>query len=201
MQRVRQVVTVLVSLAGPQETSVTAHRPGTDGAAVSVRVGAALLYVNDAATVSRLARIWDTSGRNVSRLLPREADVTKGMSVRGMAEPAVMVDAAASTPAFARLERPVGRPCHLRVTVGRIMFDVRDLAAFRTTVMAFRQAEAYAATAFLPVPAGTARACAAEAAGRAFAAPVTVGNRSRPAARQAVIAAGPSRSVERGQVR
>jgi hypothetical protein len=197
----RQVVNVHVALAGPQDVGVGVHRPGTDGAAVSVRVGGALLYVNDRATVSRLARIWDMSGANVARLLPRGVDVTKG-TVRGMAGPAVMVDADGSTPTFARLERPAGRPCFLRVTVGRILCDIRDLDAFRTTVAAFRWAESCAGTAFLPRRAVPAGASAAEAAGRAFAAPATAGRRSRPADRAAVrAAAAPSRSAGRSLAR
>jgi hypothetical protein len=192
----RQVVNVHVALAGPQDVAVGVHRPGTDGAAVSVRLGGALLYVNDRATVSRLARIWTMSGADVARLLPRGVDVTKG-TVSGMAGPAVMVDADGSTPTFARLERPVGRPSYLRVTIGRIMFDIRDLDAFRTTVAAFRWAESCAETALLPrrVAAG---ASAAEAAGRAFAAPAAARRRSRPAERTAVrAAAAPSRSAGR----
>jgi hypothetical protein len=81
------------------------------------------------------------------------------------------------------------------------MFDVRDLVAFRTTAMAFRLAETYAATAFLPAPARTARARAAEAAGRAFAAPATAGNRPPAATRYPRIyprvALVPPRSTER----
>jgi hypothetical protein len=99
---------VIVSLVGLQDTTVAAHRPGTDGAAVSVRVGGALLYMHDAATVSRFCGTWSSLGSSAS-LLTREADPARAMPVRGMAEPAVMVEAAYSPPVFARPERPIGR--------------------------------------------------------------------------------------------
>ena len=62
MQRNRQSVSVIIALVGRQDTSVNAHRPNTDGAAVSARVGAALLYMHDSETVAKFARTWNDVG-------------------------------------------------------------------------------------------------------------------------------------------
>ncbi|WP_433274027.1 hypothetical protein ACQPZA_24185 [Pseudonocardia xinjiangensis] len=163
----RQTVSVIVALAGLQDTTVMAHRPGTDGAAVSVRVGGALVYMHDAATVATFARTWDEMKPSAS-LLVRATDPKSVAPIRGMAEPAVMFEAVDSPPVFARLERPVGQPSRLRVTLGRVMFDVRDEAAFRSTAMAFRRAEELAASAFLHAPDLAPREQAARSAARAL---------------------------------
>ncbi|MGD9990528.1 hypothetical protein [Pseudonocardia sp.] len=184
MQRNRQAVSVIVSLVGLQDTTVAAHRPGTDGAAVSVRVGGALVYMHDAATVSLVARTWNDMERQ-ALLLPREGDTKRVTPVRGVAEPAVMVEMKGCPPVFARLERPVGKNSYLRVSTGRVLFDVRDLPAFRSTLLAFRRAEEVAATTFLPRPAQTARERAASTAARAFTAPAGPHHRTVPAARPA----------------
>ncbi|WP_142058244.1 hypothetical protein [Pseudonocardia kunmingensis] len=183
---------MIVSLVGLQDTRVAAHRPGTDGAAVSVRVGGALVYMHDAATVSLVARTWNDMDRQ-ALLLPREGDTRRVTPVRGVAEPAVMVEMASCPPVFARLERPVGKNSYLRVSTGRVLFDVRDLPAFRSTLLAFRRAEEVAATTFLPRPTQTARERAASTAARAFTAPAGPRRRTASAGRSAGVTtpAGP----------
>ncbi|WP_142054795.1 hypothetical protein [Pseudonocardia kunmingensis] len=159
---------------------------------MSVRVGGALLYMHDAQTVASFNRVWQSVAHQ-ARILPREADPRRAMPVRGMAEPAVMVEAADSPPASARMERPVGRASHLRVVLGRVVFDVRDLGAFHSTVTAFHRAEELAATAFLPTPGPSAREQAAAAAARVFASPARASTRPAAAAREAVAGAAASR--------
>jgi hypothetical protein len=194
MPRTRQAVSVVVALVGLQDTTVVAHRPGTDGAAVSVRVGGALVYMHDAATVSSVARTWNTIA-STARLLPREGDAKRVEPVRGVADPSVMVELADSPAVFARMERPPGRNSYLRVALGRMMFDVRDVGAYSSTLMAFRRAEELAATAFLPTRAVSAREQAARAAARAFTVPASAPRRSLPSPRRAAApaAARPSR--------
>lgn len=189
MRRTRQAVSVIVSLIGLQDTTVVAHRPGTDGAAVSVRVGGALVYMNDAETVSTVARTWNAMHRSAIAL-PPEGDPKRVTPVRGVAEPSVMVEMGGSPPVFARLERPVGQNSYLRVSVGRVIFDVRDRAAFGSTVMAFRRAEELATTAFLPTSLRTARERAASTAARAFAAPAPA-RRPAPAVARRTVATPP----------
>ena len=147
MHRNRQSVSVIVALVGRQDTTATVHRPNTDGAAVSVRVGAALLYMHDSETVAKFARTWNDIGPS-SLFLPRETDLSKVAPIAGASEPAVMFEARDCPPAVARLERPVGRPSYLRVTLGRVLFDVRDRGAFHSTALAFRRAEELAAASF-----------------------------------------------------
>lgn len=56
-----QAIKVVVSLVGPQDIAVVAHRPGTDGATLSVRVGGALIYVQDAETARTFHRAWQAA--------------------------------------------------------------------------------------------------------------------------------------------
>lgn len=195
MPRSGQAVKVIVSLVGLQDTAVTAHRPGTDGAAVSVRVGGALIYINDVETAGVFHRAW-LSGARQARSLPMQADPRRVMPVSGVAEPVVMMDAANSPPASARLERATGRPSCLWVTLGRVVFDVRDHGALRSTMAAFGRADKLAATTFPPAPEPSARDLAARTAARLFA---PTGGSARPAiatARPAVAAAArPARAV------
>lgn len=184
-----QAIKVVVSLVGPQDVAVVAHRPGTDGAAISVRIGGTLIYIHDAETASSFHRAWQ-SGARQARPLPVQSDPTRVMPVSGVAEPAVMMEAAESPPAGARLERPTGRPSCLWVTLGRIGFDVRDHGALRSAMAAFRRADKLAATAFPPSPVQRAREHAARTANRLFTTPnhpptrpVTVASRPAPAAR------------------
>ncbi|MHA6631679.1 hypothetical protein ACU61A_40115 [Pseudonocardia sichuanensis] len=171
-----QAIKVVVSLVGPQETSVQAHRPGTDGAAVSVRVGGSLIYIHDAETAATFRRAWE-SGVRQARSLPVQGDLTRVMPVSGLAEPAVMMEAAESPPAGARMERRPGHPSRLWMTLGRIGFDVHDHAAFHSTLAAFRRADRLAAKVFPPTPEQRACEQAARTAGRLFAPPGAAADR------------------------
>ncbi|MFD1649276.1 hypothetical protein [Pseudonocardia alaniniphila] len=171
---------MIVTLVGRQDTTVKVHRPNTDGAAVSVRVGAALLYMHDSETVAKFARTWNDAGP-ASLFLPRETDLSKVAPIAGTSEPAVMFEARDCPPAVARLERPVGRPSYLRVTLGRVLFDVRDRGAFHSTAMAFRRAEELAVASFYRPWTLTPREQAELAAARIFPAPVRTPARTRGA--------------------
>lgn len=151
MPRGRQAVKAIVSLVGPQDVSVTAHRPGTDGASVGVRVGGSLIYINDLDTAQAFHAVW-RSGIEQGRRLPTRPDPDLARPVWGVSEPVVMMSAADVPPAHARLERTPGRPSCLWITLGRIVFAVHDQLALRSAVAAFRQAERLAATTFLPEP-------------------------------------------------
>lgn len=191
-----QAIKVVVSLVGPQDTAVQAHRPGTDGAAVSVRVGGSLIYIHDAETAAAFRRAWE-SGARQAKSLPVHGDPTRVLPVSGLAEPAVMMEASQSPAAGARLERKPGQPSRLWVTLGRIGFDVHDHAAFHSTIAAFRRADRSARTAFLPTGDQRAYEQAARAAGRLFASPGSRAGRSvvsasRPAAARPLPAGRPA---------
>ncbi len=173
MRRDRQLVNVSVTLIGLQDTAVAAHRPDTDGAAVSVRVGGALIWMHDRATATKFADVWRREDPNAV-WLPREPVKLKGTGP-GLREPTVMVEAAGSPTAFANLVRLPGHPTRLRVLLGRLAFDVRDLGAYRSTTAAFHRAADVAEEIFLDggsARAAGARAAAAEIGGRAFISPV-----------------------------
>ncbi len=106
-----QAIMAIVSLVGAQDTAVAAHRPGTDGAAVSVRIGRTLVYLGDQETAVHFRRVWET-GLGQARTIPVHADPTRIMPIAGVAEPSLMLEAAGSPPAAVRLERPAGRGGH-----------------------------------------------------------------------------------------
>lgn len=201
MRRGRQAVNVSVTLLGLQDTAVAAHRPDTDGAALSVRVGGALIWMHDSATVAKFADVWRGEDRN-AEWLPREPAKVRGPDPT-LREPTVMVEAAGSPMAFATLLRPEGQPSRLRVVLGRLVFDVRDLAAFRSTTAAFHRAVDVASEIFRDghayIPPPSRRATAAEVGGRAFISPVgsTYQRRVRARAVPAARVAAP-RAPERG---
>ena len=147
MRRDRQLVNVSLTLVGLQDTAVAAHRPDTDGAAVSVRVGGALIWMHDRATAAKFADVWRGEDSNAMRL-PREPVKVKG-NEPGLREPTVMVEAAGSPTAFATLVRMPGHPTRIRVLLGRLAFDVRDLGAYRSTTAAFHRAADVAEEVFL----------------------------------------------------
>lgn len=147
MVRSRQKITIGVSLVGLQDTGVEAHRPGTDGAAVGVRIGAALIYIRDTPTALSFFSTWRSAGSQARRL-PVQADPTTVLPGAGLAEPAVLMDAAACPPTWALWN---ARSRRLQVCVGRIVFDVADHAALRSATSAFRAAAKLAASS-LPVP-------------------------------------------------
>lgn len=200
MRRDRQLVNVSVTLIGLQDTAVAAHRPDTDGAAVSVRVGGALIWMHDCATVAKFADVWRAEDHSAARL-PREPVKMKG-SDPSVREPTVMVEAAGSPTAFATLLREEGRPSRMRVVLGRLAFDVRDLGAFRSTTAAFHRAADVAAEVFLDGRAHarwSRQATAAEIGGRAFISPV--GSPYQRSVRARTVSAAriaPTRRPERG---
>jgi len=149
MPRGRQAVKAIVSLVGTQDTTVARHRPGTDGAAVSVRVGGALIYIKDVETAQSFQAAWQAAAQH-ARDLPVRSDPLHLRPMRGVDEPVVMMDAAGMPPAFARLEQRPGQPACVWVTHGRIVFAVHDHAALATTGAAFRQADRLAATVLPP---------------------------------------------------
>lgn len=151
MPRGRQAVKAIIALVGPQDVTVTAHRPGSDGAAVGVRVGGSLIYINDLDTVQAFHAAW-RSGIEQGRTLPTRPDPDLVRPVWGVSEPVVMMSAADVPPSHARLERTPGRPACLWITLGRVVFGVHDQLALRSAAAAFRQAEQLAATTFLPEP-------------------------------------------------
>lgn len=189
----RQAVKVMVSLVGDQNVAVAAHQSGTEDAALGVRVGGTLIYILDAETARGFYRAWQ-SGARQARPLPVKSDPTAVMPVAGVGEPVVMMEAADTPPAVARLVSAPGRPPSLWVTLGRIVFDVHDHRALRSTMAAFRRAEKLATTTFPPTAEQIAGEQAARTAARLFtaAAPDKVPPARRPVAAQPL----PVRSVQ-----
>ena len=131
---------MFVTLVGPQDVDVTAYRPGTDGAAIGVRIGGALLHLTDAETVSTFLMVWMAGGAH-GRALPGLADQSRVAPMSGTALPAAYMEAGDSPPARARLRRGrPGQPTRLWVSLGQMTFNVVDREALATTTSAFLRA-------------------------------------------------------------
>lgn len=197
-----QAIQVMVTLVGPQDVDVTAHRPRTDGAAIGVRVGGALVYLADAATAVAFAGTWRAGGRDARRLPVR---ASPDHVATGLPKPAVMMEATGSPPSRAHLHPGTDRhPARLWVTLGRITFEVRDQEALISTAGAFDNAARLARSAFLPTAQQRAAQRAASAADRLLRAPASGqdGRRRVPARPGAAFSAtaprrrsGPERSA------
>jgi len=68
--RQEQAVLAVVRLIGDQEVEVTAQHASSTSAAVTVRIGRALLYLNDQATAGHFHKVWfDAAAQSLSRCL------------------------------------------------------------------------------------------------------------------------------------
>ena len=184
----RQAVSVVLTLAGAQDTEVAAQQPQTDGASVSVRFGRALIYLHDRTSVESYVRAWHSMS-SAAAVLPR-AMTHPIKPVNGMAEPAIVVDASGGVVSDGRMVGS-GERMALRLLIGRLLFVVRDVPAFASMMLAFREADLLARETFLDskVPTAAARRQAAENAAAAFRAPPA------PQRSSAVPRPGPSASA------
>ena len=118
---------------------------------MTVRVGRALLYLNDEATAAHFHKVWFDAAEH-GRALPAAANRDLVRTLHGMPEPGIVANAIARPPCAISMvasDAPGARP-FLRVQLGRIAFEVRDLAAYRSCLGAFRQAHHLARDVFLP---------------------------------------------------
>ncbi|WP_219414201.1 hypothetical protein [Pseudonocardia nigra] len=154
-ERERQSVGVVLTLHGIQDTAVVAHHADTDSAVVSVRIGRALIYLRERQTAVTFAKVWRRHSMDAARL-PRAQAQRAAQDAGGVLDAGVVIDAQGRPPASGRLVRPPGQHSHLRIQLGRVVFDVRDLGAFASTQMAFRDAEVLSSS-VLPEPRSASR--------------------------------------------
>jgi hypothetical protein len=146
-----QAVLAVVRLIGDQTVEVSAQHPSSTNAAVTVRIGRALLYLHDQATAGHFHKVWFDAAAQ-ARSLPPLADRSLVRAVRGMPEPGVVANAIsrpACSVAMVGADIPGTKP-YLRIQLGRLAFEVRDFAAYRSCLGAFRQADQTARDVFLP---------------------------------------------------
>src|SRR4051812_24574170 len=168
----RQSVGIVLTLAGRQDTAIAAQQPQTDSASVSVRIGRTLIYLHDRSSVDSYVRAWQgMSGAATG--LPKNLKTPPIRSVRGMAEPGVVVNATGDAEADGRLVGGRGGHPYLRLVIGRLLFIVRDIPAFASTMLAFREVDMLAKETFFDakVPPLPLRQKAVEDAAAAFRAP------------------------------
>jgi hypothetical protein len=157
--RQEQAVLAVVRLIGDQDVEVTAQHASSTSAAVTVRIGRALLYLNDQATAGHFHRVWFDAAAHARTLPPVGHFSHRGLvrPLPGMPEPGIVANAAARPPCSIAMvggDPPDAKP-FLRVQLGRVAFEIRDFAAYRSCLAAFRQAHHVARDVFLP--AGSAR--------------------------------------------
>lgn len=143
--RDRQTVGVQLTLTGTQDTATVAHHRGTDAAAISVRIGRALIYLHDPGVLDRIDDSWRRLISNSFRLPARAPDTDE---VPGMREPSVLVNAVRSLPIAAHIVRAPGQPSLLHLQIGRLGLDIRDQVALHSTHAAFLHARLLAPETF-----------------------------------------------------
>jgi hypothetical protein len=152
--RQEQAVLAVVRLIGDQDVQVTAQHASSTSAAVTVRIGRALLYLNDQATAGHFHKVWFDAAAHARTLPPVGHPAHRALvrALRGMPEPGVVANATARPPCSIAMvggDPPDAKP-FLRVQLGRIAFEIRDFAAYRSCLGAFRQAHHMARDVFLP---------------------------------------------------
>jgi len=157
--RQEQAVLAVVQLIGDQDVEVTAQHASSTSAAVTVRIGRALLYLNDQATAGHFHKVWFDAAAHARTLPPVGHPAHRDLvrALRGMPEPGIVANATARPACSVAMvggDPPDAKP-FLRVQLGRIAFEIRDFAAYRSCLGAFRQAHHMARDVFLP--AGSAR--------------------------------------------
>ena len=157
--RQEQAVLAVVRLIGDQDVEVTAQHASSTSAAVTVRIGRALLYLNDQATAGHFHKVWFDAAAHARTLPPVGHPAHRGLvrALRGMPEPGIVANATARPPCSVAMvggDPPDAKP-FLRIQLGRVAFEIRDFAAYRSCLGAFRQAHHMARDVFLP--AGSAR--------------------------------------------
>jgi hypothetical protein len=151
--RQEQAVLAVVRLVGDQDVEVTAQHASSTSAAVTVRIGRALLYLNDQATAAHFHKVWFDAAAHARTLPPVGHAAHRGLvrALRGMPEPGIVANAAARPACSVAMvggEPPDAKP-FLRVQLGRVAFEIRDFAAYRSCLGAFRQAHHMARDVFL----------------------------------------------------
>lgn len=146
-----QAVLAIVRLVGAQDTAVTVQHPGTDEAAVAVRIGRTLLYLHQETTAEHFLNVWLES-HEAAKALPVNADRRSIRGLRGMPEPGVVVNAIGRPASSVTIvgEGEQTNRSHLRVQLGRVAFEVRDHGAFHSCTNAFRDAYNLARHVFVP---------------------------------------------------
>jgi hypothetical protein len=152
--RQEQAVLAVVRLIGDQDVEVTAQHASSSSAAVTVRIGRALLYLNDQATAGHFHKVWFDAAGHARTLPPVVHPSHRGLvrPLRGIPEPGIVANAAARPPCSVAMiggDPPDSTP-FLRVQLGRVAFEIRDFAAYRSCLGAFRQAHHMARDVFLP---------------------------------------------------
>ena len=76
----------VVRLIGDQDVEVTAQHASSTSAAVTVRIGRALLYLNDQATAGHFHKVWFDAAAH-ARTLPPVGHVARHSRVEGRGGP------------------------------------------------------------------------------------------------------------------
>jgi hypothetical protein len=152
--RQEQAVLAVVRLIGDQDIEVIAQHASSTSAAITVRIGRTLLYLNDQATAAHFHKVWFDAAAHARTLPPVGHPAHRSLvrPLRGMPEPGVVANATARPPCSIAMvggDPPDAKP-FLRVQLGRVAFEIRDFAAYRSCLGAFRQAHHMARDVFLP---------------------------------------------------
>ena len=105
--RQEQAVLAVVRLIGDQDVQVTAQHASSTSAAVTVRIGRALLYLNDQATAGHFHKVWFDAAAHARTLPPNGHSAHRDLvrPLPGMPEPGIVANATARPACAARCAR------------------------------------------------------------------------------------------------
>ncbi|MFC4945815.1 hypothetical protein [Pseudonocardia sp. GCM10023141] len=150
------------TLTGRPDTSVMAHHPGEQDAAVDVSLGGVSIKIWDVSTALRIVDVFDQLTRGALARLPVESRPTIGGSV-----PEVVICAVQASAVSGRIvQHSDGDRAVVRI--GRLILHLRDREAFGAVSAVFRESLIVANTAFAQITLPAQRS-AVETASRVFA--------------------------------
>lgn len=128
------VLALIVRVAGPVATGVTAHAVGHPEQRICVRLGDVLLDVVDPGTVAALRQKWDATGYFANRLPEQVSQTWLGHDLDRypLAATVQLAGPVKLTARWTTGRLTTRTPDHLRIQVDRVIFQVCDRQAWRT---------------------------------------------------------------------
>lgn len=144
---VQQTVSIAMALAGKQDISLDLHQPGSDSAAVGIRIGTTLIHLCDPDILTSFTDAWQRLLPDADRL-PLNLGLSDVTSTPGMTEPTVLIKARRGAIVQSQLTGTPGTTASFWVRIGRLTLRVADRKAFLSVLPAVRSAADLATAAF-----------------------------------------------------
>lgn len=138
------VMAVIVRVRGEVPTRVTIHELSSPPPQVHLYIADILIVVEDEVAIGAVRRWWEQAAYSV-RLLPERASQTWLHPYRTSASVTASMRLSRAETFAVQMISPraeTGTPAHLRITTGRVVWQIVDRAAFERIGAVLREAEA-----------------------------------------------------------